>query len=67
MRGRAGDLDADPAGLRYRRGRVALRRLPGRLYLVGRDGHIAFQGGEVPFGFKPEELAAAIEDELGTV
>jgi hypothetical protein len=35
-----------------------------RLYLVGRDGRIAFQGGEGPFGFKPEELGAAIEVEL---
>ena len=37
---------------------------PDRLYLVGRDGRIAFQGGEGPFGFEPEELAAAIEAEL---
>lgn len=38
---------------------------PDRLYLIGRDGRIAF-GGEVgPFGFKPEELAEAIEAELG--
>ena len=34
---------------------------PDRLYLVGRDGRIAFQGGEGPFGFKPEELERAIE------
>jgi hypothetical protein len=38
---------------------------PDRLYLVGRDGRIAFQGGVGPDGFKPEELAAAIESELG--
>jgi hypothetical protein len=37
---------------------------PDRLYLIGRDGRIAFQGGEGPFGFKPEELEAAIEKEL---
>jgi hypothetical protein len=37
---------------------------PDRLYLVGRDGRIAFQGEEGPFGFKPAELAAAIETEL---
>jgi hypothetical protein len=36
---------------------------PDRLYLVGRDGRIAFQGGEGPFGFKPEELERAIERE----
>jgi Iodothyronine deiodinase len=38
---------------------------PDRLYLVSRDGRIAFQGGEGPFGFKPEELERAIERELG--
>lgn len=37
---------------------------PDRLYLVDRDGRIAFQGGEGPFGFKPDELGAAIEAEL---
>jgi hypothetical protein len=37
---------------------------PDRLYLVGADGRIAYQGGEGPFGFKPEELQAAIEREL---
>jgi hypothetical protein len=34
---------------------------PDRLYLVDRDGRIAFQGGEGPFGFKPDELERAIE------
>lgn len=38
---------------------------PDRLYLIGRDGRVAFQGGEGPFGFEPAELAAAIEAELG--
>lgn len=37
---------------------------PDRLYLVDCEGRIAFQGGEGPFGFKPDELAAAIETEL---
>ena len=37
---------------------------PDRLYLVGRDGRVAFQGGRGPDGFKPEELEAAIEAEL---
>jgi iodothyronine deiodinase-like protein len=40
---------------------------PDRLYLVGREGFIAFQGGEGPFGFKPDELGAAIEAELSRV
>jgi hypothetical protein len=37
---------------------------PDRLYLVGVDGRIAYQGGEGPFGFKPEELGPAIEELL---
>jgi iodothyronine deiodinase-like protein len=37
---------------------------PDRLYLIGRDGRIAYQGGEGPFGFKPEELDAALAAEL---
>jgi hypothetical protein len=38
---------------------------PDRLYLIQRDGRIAFQGGEGPFGFKPEALEEAIEREVG--
>ncbi len=34
---------------------------PDRLYLVRRDGRIAYQGGDGPFGFKPAELEEAIE------
>jgi hypothetical protein len=37
---------------------------PDRLYLIGRDGRIAFQGGRGPEGFEPGELVAAIEAEL---
>jgi hypothetical protein len=39
---------------------------PDRLYLIGKDGRIAFQGSEGPFGFRPELLGAAIEAELKT-
>jgi Iodothyronine deiodinase len=38
---------------------------PDRLYLIDRDGRVAFQGERGPDGFKPEELAHAIETELG--
>ena len=38
---------------------------PDRLYLIGRDGSVAFRGEVGPFGFKPAELAHAIETELG--
>jgi hypothetical protein len=37
---------------------------PDRLYLIGRDGRVAFQGEVGPFGFEPAGLAAAIESEL---
>ncbi len=39
---------------------------PDRLYLIGRDGRVAFQGGRGPDGFRPEELEAAIEAELAS-
>jgi hypothetical protein len=38
---------------------------PDRLYLIGRDGRVAFQGEPGPDGFQPEELARAIARELG--
>ncbi|QEG24596.1 Iodothyronine deiodinase [Mariniblastus fucicola] len=38
--------------------------LPDRLYLVGKDGNIAYAGDKGPRGFKPDELEEAIEDEL---
>ena len=37
---------------------------PDRLYLIARDGRVAFQGERGPDGFKPGELAAAIDAEL---
>ena len=37
---------------------------PDRLYLIGRNGRVAFQGDEGPSGFKPSELEEAIEKEL---
>ena len=37
---------------------------PDRLYLIGRDGSIAFKGARGPRGFRPEELKEAIEKEL---
>jgi len=43
---------------------AAYGALPDRLYLVGRGGHVAFQGEPGPFGFKPAELEKAIEAEL---
>jgi hypothetical protein len=39
---------------------------PDRLYLIGKDGRVAFQGEEGPAGFKPEELERAIKSELAS-
>jgi len=37
---------------------------PTRLYLVGMDGQVVYAGGLGPFGFKPAELGAAVEEYL---
>ena len=37
---------------------------PLRLYLVGRDGRIVYQGAHGPHAFQPAELEAAIQEEL---
>ncbi|MCA1682423.1 MAG: hypothetical protein LC685_00215 [Actinobacteria bacterium] len=39
---------------------------PDRLYLIGADGRVAFQGEEGPFGFVPALLEQAIERELAS-
>ena len=39
---------------------------PDRLYLIGQDGRIAFQGEEGPSGFKPQELEHAIRSALSS-
>lgn len=45
----------------------AYNALPDRLYLVGKDGRIAWKGRHGPWGFVPEELEAAIEIELAKI
>ena len=37
---------------------------PDRIYLIGKDGKIAYHGGPGPFEFLPDELEDAIRDEL---
>jgi len=37
---------------------------PDRLYLIGRNGEVAYKGGPGPFGFTAEDLEAAIQTEL---
>ena len=41
--------------------------LPDRLYLIGRDGRVAYRGGPGPFGFVASELESAIEEYLGAI
>jgi hypothetical protein len=41
---------------------TAYAALPERLFLVGDDGRIAYQGGQGPFEFHPAELEQAILD-----
>jgi hypothetical protein len=43
---------------------AAYAAMPERLYLVGRDGRIAYQGGMGPMFFRPAEWAEAIESYL---
>jgi hypothetical protein len=35
---------------------------PERLYVVGTDGVVAYQGGKGPYGFKPPELQQVLAD-----
>jgi hypothetical protein len=37
---------------------------PDRLYLIDREGRIAYRSNPGPFGFKPEELEAALRPHL---
>ena len=39
---------------------------PDRLYLIARDGRVAFQGDRGPDGFRPEELETALAAELAS-
>ena len=45
---------------------LAYSALPDRFYLVGSDGRIAFKGAPGPMGFRPDDLEAAISDELAS-
>ncbi len=42
----------------------AYAAMPERLYLVGRDGRVAYRGGMGPMDFRPLEWESAIEDLL---
>ncbi len=38
----------------------AYAAFPDRLYLIGRDGRVAYKGGRGPFGYHPRELEQAM-------
>jgi hypothetical protein len=38
---------------------------PDRLYVIGPDGRIAYQGGVGPFGFKPDEVREFLRKTYG--
>ncbi len=44
---------------------LAYGALPDRLYLVDKNGKVAYAGKRGPRGFKPDELETAILAELG--
>ena len=47
------DTIDDAVGARY-------SGMPGRFYLIDRDGKIAFKNGRGPYGFKPDELEQSL-------
>ena len=61
------DLEMIPAVLDRIDNKVndAYQGWPDRLFLVGRDGKMAFSGGRGPGGFITSQLADAIKKELG--
>lgn len=40
---------------------IAYGAMPERLYLIGKDGHVAYKGGMGPMFFRPKEWEEAIE------
>lgn len=44
---------------------LAYAAWPERLYLIDFDGVVAYRGGPGPYEFEPDELEAAIREELG--
>jgi len=44
---------------------LAYNAMPERLYLIGKDGHVAFKGGIGPMFFQPADWEAAIRKYLG--
>jgi len=47
------DTIDDAVGSRY-------SGMPGRFYIIDREGKIAFKNGRGPYGFKPDELETSL-------
>ncbi len=45
----------------------AYKGWPDRLFLVGKDGKMAYSGGRGPWGFSTEELTKAIDAQLAKI
>jgi len=43
---------------------LAYSALPDRLYLIGKNGTIAYKSSRGPMGFRPDDFEAAIKDYL---
>ena len=56
------DKDVDAVASRRIDDRVghAYSGMPDRLYLIDREGKVAYKGGRGPFGFKPAELEQSL-------
>ncbi len=46
---------------------AAYKGYPDRLYIVGKDGRIAYHGRPGPMGFKPLDMEKALRDELARI
>jgi hypothetical protein len=44
---------------------LPIRGWPDRLYVIARDGRIAYKSDPGPFGFKPADMERALLDVLG--
>ena len=44
---------------------IAYSGWPDRLYVIDRDGRVAYKSGPGPFGFKPADLEVALRSTIG--
>ena len=44
---------------------TAYQSVPNRIYIIGKDGKVAYAGGKGPREFRPDELEAWLEKAVG--